>query len=301
MSVKTISRRQFLTLSTGVALDFVAAGFAVELYSSRVEPYWIQISRVAVYINGLPEAFKNFTIAQFSDLHAGPYLRIEDVRRCVAITNSLGADAIVMTGDFIIRDTDVSFDWASELALLSAPHGVFAILGNHDVWYDPDHIAAELAGAGVHVLRNASAALEIGTSRLWLAGVEDIGYRGMRFSGFKKTAASTIAGLGTLLAGMSPSEARILLVHNPDFTELLPDGRVDLALCGHTHGGQVHLPFFGSPIVPSFFGQKYTSGLVHGPKTTVYINRGIGVIYPPLRFNCRPEITLFQLTQTLKR
>jgi len=296
MSAKTITRRQFLTLASGVALDLVAAGFSVELYSSRVEPLWIQVRHVTVHINDLPEAFKNFTLAQFSDLHAGAYLRIEDVRRCVAITNSLGAGAIVMTGDFITRDTTVTFDWASELALLTAPHGVFAVLGNHDVWSDSDYISAELAGAGVQVLRNASASLAIGSSRLWLAGIEDIGFRGARFNAYKKAAESTVIALGTLLAGLPPTDPRILLVHNPDFTELLPDGRVDLALCGHTHGGQVHLPLFGSPIVPSFFGQKYTSGLVRGPKTTVYINRGIGVIYPPLRFNCRPEITLFHLT-----
>jgi len=87
-----------------------------------------------------------------------------------------------------------------------------------------------------------------------------------------------------------------LLVHNPDFTEMLPEGRIDLVLCGHTHGGQVRVPLLGPPVVPSCFGQKYASGLVAGPRTIVYVNRGIGLIPPPIRFNCRPEITMFRLT-----
>lgn len=295
MNAKTNSRRQFLMLASGLALDVAAAGFLLELYASRVEPFWIQVCHVAIHLPGLPQALENFSIAQFSDLHTGAYTRIEDVRRCVAMTNALDADAIVMTGDFVTSESNVSIAWAPELALLKARYGIFAVLGNHDAWSDPDRIAAELAGVGVHVLRNESAVLEIGQSRLWLAGVEDIGFKGRRLDGFIKANERTVAALAAMLAGLPPSDPRILLVHNPDFTELLPEGRIDLALCGHTHGGQVHLPFFGSPIVPSFFGQKYTSGLVRGPKTSVYINRGIGVIYPPLRFNCRPEITLFQL------
>jgi uncharacterized protein len=294
-SNKILSRRQFLALAAGLGLDGIAAGLGIELYASRIEPLWIQVHRVDIRVNGLPPAFKNFTIAQFSDLHASPYTRVEDVRHCVALTNALGADAIVMTGDFIIRESVTGFDWAPELAALRARYGVYAVLGNHDAWADPDYITAELAASGVRVLRNDRTALEIEQSRLWLAGVEDIGYKGGKFYAFKQFYARTTAGMEALLAGLPPAEPRILLVHNPDFTELLQEGRVDLALCGHTHGGQVRLPFFGSPIVPSFFGQKYTSGLVQGPKTMVYINRGIGVIYPPLRFNCRPEITLFRL------
>ena len=87
-------------------------------------------------------------------------------------------------------------------------------------------------------------------------------------------------------------------MHNPDFTEMLPEGRIDLILCGHTHGGQVRLPFIGAPVVPSCFGQKYASGLVHGPGTLVYVNRGLGLIAPPVRFLCRPEITLLRLRST---
>jgi predicted MPP superfamily phosphohydrolase len=98
-----------------------------------------------------------------------------------------------------------------------------------------------------------------------------------------------------MLKDVPVDEPRLLLVHNPDFTEMLPEGRIDLALCGHTHGGQVRVPFLGAPVVPSFFGNKYASGLVQGPKTQVYVNRGIGLIAPPVRLNCRPEVTLLRL------
>jgi uncharacterized protein len=84
-------------------------------------------------------------------------------------------------------------------------------------------------------------------------------------------------------------------VHNPDFCEMLAPGQVDLALCGHTHGGQVRLPLVGSPIVPSNYGQKYALGLVQGPGCPVYVTRGIGVTPPPLRFGCRPEVSLITL------
>jgi predicted MPP superfamily phosphohydrolase len=127
-------------------------------------------------------------------------------------------------------------------------------------------------------------------------GLEDVEFKG-GLSDFKNAWGNTMSDLALMLKGIPGNDTRILLVHRPDCAELLPQDRIDLVLCGHTHGGQVHLPLIGSPIIPSFFGQKYTSGLVRNPNTTVYVNRGIGLIPPAVRFNCLPEITLFHLSR----
>ena len=98
-----------------------------------------------------------------------------------------------------------------------------------------------------------------------------------------------------LMHKVPQGDFRVLLVHNPDFNEILPEVRVDLALSGHTHGGQVRLPWLGAPIVPSCFGHKYAAGLVQSPRSPVYVSRGLGMANVPIRFNCRPEVTLLRL------
>ena len=101
--------------------------------------------------------------------------------------------------------------------------------------------------------------------------------------------------LPAALGDATERDAVILLSHNPDFAETLEDRRVGLILSGHTHGGQVVLPGFGAPIVPSRYGQKYLHGLVQGPRSQVFISRGVGTVTPPIRFFCRPEIVLITL------
>jgi len=290
-----ISRRRFLRLGCGVLVGGAATCALGPVYATQVEPRWIEVTRLDVPLPGLPEALDRFTITQLSDLHLGPHVSGGDVRRSVEIANGLGADLIVLTGDFVYRSAGYSAACAQELASLRARYGVYAVLGNHDVWTDADEVAGNLAGAGVVVLRNERRALEVGDTRLWLLGIEDTGHTGGFFGDFRVIWREAADALAALLEGIAAKEPRLLLVHNPDFTEMLPEGRVDLAVCGHTHGGQVRLPFIGAPVVPSCFGQKYVSGLVQGPSTLVYVNRGIGLIAPPVRFNCRPEITRLRL------
>jgi hypothetical protein len=243
----------------------------------------------------LPEKLDGFTIAQVSDLHLGPYVSVDHVRRSVEITNGLRADLVVLTGDFVYGSASYGAACAQELASLEARYGVFAVLGNHDIWTSARQVTANLIKAGITVLRNSRQLLEVGSAHLWLLGIKDTGYTGKSSSDFRAMWQETRDALAALLEGIPADEPRLLLVHNPDFVEMLPEGRIDLALCGHTHGGQVRLPFIGAPVVPSCFGRKYASGLVQAPSTLVYVNRGIGVIPTPVRFNCRPEVTLLQL------
>jgi predicted MPP superfamily phosphohydrolase len=264
-----------------------------------VEPYWLEVTKVQVGVQGLPFALDRLTVAQLGDFHLGQHVSRDQVRRAVEMTNALAPDLIVLTGDFVTGSASYSAACAEELARLEAPYGVYAVLGNHDNWTDADEVSANVEAAGMVVLRDEARAIDIGERRLWLLGIEDTGYTAGFFGGFfgdfRAIWDEKRQRLAEMLEGVPDDEPRLLLVHNPDFTEMLPEGRIDLALCGHTHGGQVRLPLLGAPVVPSFFGDKYAHGLVHGPSGLVYVNRGIGLIPPAVRFNCRPEVTLLRL------
>jgi predicted MPP superfamily phosphohydrolase len=238
------------------------------------------------------------TLVQLSDLHVGPFVDAGVVRNVVRMTNDLAPDVVVLTGDFVYRSAQYSPACARELRSLRARHGVYAVLGNHDVWTDANEVAGNLTDAGVTVLRNQRTAVEAGGARLWLLGLDDAGYTGRigdSFRPFRLRWQPAAQALERLLDGLPETEPRVLLVHNPDFTEMMPAGQIDLTLCGHTHGGQVRLPLIGAPVMPSCFGQKYARGLVRNANTLVYVNRGIGMTALPVRFNCRPEITVLRL------
>ena len=290
-----ITRRNFLTLGCGAVLSGAAACVLGSLYATQAEPSWIEIVKQDIPLPGLPGALDGLSIALLSDFHRGAHVSVEHIQHSVDLANGLGADLIVLTGDFVYRSERYSSSCARALASLRAKYGVFAVLGNHDAWSNANVVARALSDVGIVVLRNAAHALGIEDTRLWLLGVEDTGYTGRSFDRFREKWTGTAAALAQMLEPIPLADARLLLVHNPDFTEMLPGGRVDLALCGHTHGGQIRVPFLGAPIVPSGFGQKFVGGLVVGPRTMVYVNRGIGLSPPAVRFNCRPEITMITL------
>jgi len=290
-----VSRRAFLMGGGGLAAAAICC-LAVPVYTTQVEPNWIQVTRLEIDIPTLPASWDGFTIAQLGDFHLGEHVSNDQVRRAVEITNALAADLIALTGDFVTGSASYSAACAEELARLEARYGVYAVLGNHDNWTDADEVSDNVAAVGIVVLRDEVRAIDIRESRLWLFGIEDTGFTagffGGSFGDFKSIWEEKRQRLAEMLEAVPDDEPRLLLVHNPDFTEMLPEGRVDLALCGHTHGGQVCLPLVGAPVVPSCFGEKYAAGLVQGPSTLVYVNRGIGLIPPAVRFNCRPEVTL---------
>jgi len=295
---RRVTRRGFLQTALGVTLAASAVGGLGALYALKIEPGWVQVVRRDVHLPRLAKAFDGFTIAQLSDIHRGPYMSEESLRRVVGMVNELAPDLIVLTGDFVAGQAHFAPSCARALAQLAAPHGVWAVLGNHDVWSSAGAVVHALEQANVRVLRDARHSITLEDQHLWLLGLEDMGitaFMGTSFEGFRNKWGRSMATLGELLGDIPQHEARLLLVHNPDVTEMLAQVPVDLALCGHTHGGQVRLPLLGSPIVPSFFGEKYVCGLVEGPGSLVYINRGLGVISPPVRLNCRPELTLLRL------
>jgi predicted MPP superfamily phosphohydrolase len=246
-----------------------------------LEPHWLHVVRTEVDIAGLPPGFDGLRVVQLTDIHRGPYLGSEQVRAAVELANSLQPDLIVLTGDYCHRSARYIPDCFRELSRLRATLGVYGVLGNHDHWADAALSKSAMARAGIHELTNRHWCLERKGDRLYLAGVGDLWADQQR--------------LDEALKGV-PSEATVLLLsHNPDYNEKLRDRRVKLMLAGHTHGGQVALPLLGPLVIPSQYGSKYAAGLIHDGWKQVYVSRGVGVIIPPVRLNCRPEVSLLVL------
>lgn len=277
-----LSRRAFLYTALGLGGGLVLSGPLGWLYATRVEPDWLQVERVRVSLPRLPKSFHGLTIAQFSDLHLGPFVSAKEVRAAVDATLHLEPDVIVVTGDFVSRLSHGEAEIVvEELSRLAAPEGVFAILGNHDWWTNSGVVSEAVQRAGLTLLRNSNVGLSREGETLYLAGVDDVW--------------EEQADLPLALTGVPEDAPTILLAHEPDYADTVTEEpRVILQLSGHSHGGQVQIPFHG-PLALPYLGQKYPVGLRQVGDLWLYTNRGIGVVSPPVRFNCRPEVTLFTL------
>ncbi len=276
-----MDRRRFLKNSAVFAGGTVLAGFQYgAVYTLLVEPLWPRISRVNVLIPGLPEVAERLRICQLSDLHVGPYVRGFQIKNAIDIANREKPDIVVLTGDFISKQRRFADECAEVLSELDAPLGVFATLGNHDFWVDAQYVSDALRDGGVTVLRDDVAEI---VSGLYLVGMDDW-WEGNR----------DISGI---VRGIPEDDNYILLQHNPDVV-LTPKayGRPPaLILSGHTHGGQVNIPGLGPPIVPTRLGSRYAAGLFDFDGVKLYVNRGLGAITPPVRFNCPPEVAVITL------
>jgi predicted MPP superfamily phosphohydrolase len=273
-------RRTFLrtTLAAAVPVSPVMAA-SYGLYEAGS----VRIERPNLHVPKLPEAFNGLRVAFLTDIHHGPFIGLDYVASVVRTTLALAPDLILLGGDYISKDAKYIAPCFEVLAGLKAPLGVFGVLGNHDYRHGLLEVKSCLARAGIEELTNSGVWLERGASRLRLAGVDDLWWG--------KPDARPAVGDAT------PGDACVLVSHNPDFAEKLRDTRVGLMLSGHTHGGQIYVPGYGAPVVPSRYGQKYLHGLVQAPHTQVYISRGLGTVTVPMRYVSRPELTLATLTR----
>ncbi len=277
-----VTRRRFLKMAG--LLSIAAAGAAAGgAYGFGVEPNQIGVERVTIPLARLPGAFDGMTIAQLSDLHYGPYVSHEHLAQSIRMTNALKPDLIVLTGDLVNKSWKYIQPCAELLRELQAPYGVFAVLGNHDYWVgDLDMILRALRQNGVQLLRNQAAPLTRGRSTFYLVGLDDLW--------------QDLTDLSRALSAVPHNACKVVLMHEPDYADVCAQAEVDLQLSGHSHGGQVRLPFLGPLVLPRF-GEKYPMGLARaGNFTQVYTTRGIGLLPPPIRFNCPPEITFLTLT-----
>ncbi len=276
-----MDRRSFLRLAaTGVAAGVGAAALGAG-WVTLGEPNWPVVEGIDVTLPRLPARLDGLRVAQLSDLHISQYTTQGDIGRAAALAMRQSPDVIVLTGDFIWREvTQHAEKLVEPLRSLHAPLGIYAVLGNHDHWEDAALASRVLAEAGVTLLTNRSLRLDV-DAPLWLVGLDDVWERKH--------------DMRAALAGTPDEECKLLLVHEPDYADEAADYPVDLQLSGHSHGGQINLPRYGPPVLP-YLGQKYPAGLYQVGKLAVYTNRGIGVIAPPVRLNCPPEVTLFTLS-----
>ena len=274
-----MNRRKFLKRA---ALAGVGIGGLGALDALVVEPRWIAVERVTVPVPGLAPSLDGLRVVLISDTHCGPWTRPAYVRKAVRLANAQQPDVTLLLGDYCHRHRSYIAPGIRPFRRLQAKHGVFAVLGNHDHWEDAPATRRALADAGIPELDSRSVIIEAGGSRLAIGGVDDLW--------------TARQDLEAAFDGVPRDVPRILMSHNPDCAEELPEGiRVDLMVSGHTHGGQVWLPLVGAPLVPSRFGQKYRAGLIEGPRCRVYVTRGLGTISPPVRFLCRPELSVLTL------
>lgn len=250
-----------------------------------LEPRGLKVEDVEVGIRGLPSPFEGFTICQITDIHHSSIVPLDFVVHSVEVANSLNPDLTVLTGDYIDMEKRYMAPVFKALSTLRARHGVISILGNHDYFIGKEYSKEVIRSSRIPLLENSHLLIEKGNGALCVAGVLD----------FLEDTPDAAAAL----KGVDKDIPRILLAHHPDFSEHLPkDERIDLVLSGHTHGGQVRLPYGIAPIVPSRYGQKYSGGLVMLDRregTKVYVSRGVGVVTIPVRLNCPPEITRITL------
>ncbi len=277
VSRRTVLKAGVRTVEAGLLLSLGGIG-----YGWKIEPNWPRFERIQVPLAGLPSAFDGFRMAVLTDLHVGPATELKTVAKSIQMALDLQADIILLLGDYVGEWLDAPAIY-NEMSRLDAPGGVWTVLGNHDHWVDAPGLRQVLEDAGVSELRNDSMHLSKDGQQLWFVGVDDIWMDKHDLE----------AGLHNV-----PPDARpILLAHEPDYADTATlSGRFSLQLSGHSHGGQVRIPFIGAPILP-YLGRKYPEGLRKVGDMWLYTSRGVGQT-ASFRINCPPEVTEVTLVRT---
>lgn len=305
---------------------FIFSTVALATYIYKIEPQWIQIKNVNLTLPNLSQEFENWKILQVSDIHINQWMTEDRLKNIVNLINEQEADIIVLTGDFFSQSSSYShrldeqiiprIPYVNEhpnlirrilnklgipiknppirryfeddkvtlinaLSELKPLKKSFAVLGNHDYSTNSELVREALKNSDIITLRNRVYTIEKNNNYLNIIGIDDVLYNK--------------DNLDLVLTKLPEKGANILLVHEPDFAvSVWKTHRFQLQLSGHSHGGQVKIPFKKEPFLPPY-GQKFPEGLYRFSDFFLYTNRGVGMAYPYIRFNCRPEITIFTL------
>jgi uncharacterized protein len=268
---------------------WAALAFSLAILVAGFRAFWWEPASLSVTEDRIPlrlAARGSVRIAILTDLHVGsPFNGLTKLHEVVERTNAARPDIICILGDLVIQGVIGGRfvppeQIAGELKMLRAPAGVFAVLGNHDGWLDHDRVRRALEQNAIRVIEESAVRTQTAAGSLWIAGIGDL------WTGPHDVRAA--------LAAVADAAPVILLTHNPDVFPDVP-ARVVLILAGHTHGGQVRLPFVGRPIVPSQFGQRYAAGHVIEHGRHLYVATGIGTSILPVRFRVPPTVTVLTI------
>lgn len=270
-------------LGSAVALLGLSGG--TYYYAHDIEPASLQITNEFITLHNVPTPFNGFKIIQFSDTHIGFQYSFTQLEKLVKKINDQNADLIVFTGDLI--DEPQTFQSSERLIeilqQLRAKHGKFWIYGNHDHGgYGTDMVKEIMNQADFQLLKNSHKNIVLENESITLAGVDDL--------------ILGSADLESALMNSIPEQFTVLLAHEPDYADTAVNYPVDVQLSGHSHGGQVRLPFIGHLYTP-FYAEKYIQGKyeLNNGNFLLYVNRGIGTTRLPFRFLCKPELHIFTL------
>jgi predicted MPP superfamily phosphohydrolase len=269
------TRRPWKTALTVFSIPVLLLAYAF------FEPYLLKESVTHVRDADIPEGFTGKKIVFISDIHHGPFFSRQRVAGLVKRANGLGADIILLGGDYVHRGPQYIIPCFEELSRLSAPLGVYGVLGNHDHWEGAALTRQKMKEAGITLIDNRAVWVESGGGRIRVGGVGDYW--------------EDVPDIRSALEGTSEEDFVMLVSHNPDVAAAFDARGVDLLLAGHTHGGQVTLFGLWAPLVPSNYGQRFRGGTIKTGSTTVLVSSGVGTVTPPVRFFARPEIHLIVL------
>jgi predicted MPP superfamily phosphohydrolase len=254
----------------------------VLLYGFVIEPMRLVMRKTTITLTACPAEFRDLRVTVFSDLHVGPpHITLARLRSIVEKANATEADLILMPGDFV----QTPLGWrmaepeaiAAELKRLRAKAGVFAVLGNHDWWYDPTRVRRALEKEGIRVLDNQAVKIEHRGKTFWLAGFADAWAGHPNIEG--------------TLRQITDDGPVIAFTHNPQIFPSIP-ARVSLTIAGHTHGGQIWLPFIGRPVISDW---PYAIGHIIEGGRHLFVTPGIGTSIWPVRLGVPPEISLLTI------
>ncbi len=260
------------------------AGLALLFYAFWIEPRRIRVTRLSLPVEGLARPLRLLVMGDLQS--TAPHETPERLAALAELASAQKPDIVLLVGDYACRGKLFSSGivppevTARALASIPAPMGHFAVLGNHDWWWNGPRVRQIFSRAGITVLEDEARLAKSGTKALWVAGLRDAVTQGCNI-----TAA---------LAKTDGQAPVVLLSHTPDvFPAVPPD--VALTLAGHTHGGQVCLPLIGAPVIPSRYGQRYRYGHVVEEGHHLYVTSGVGTSKLPLRFLAPPEIAVIDL------
>jgi predicted MPP superfamily phosphohydrolase len=266
-----------------MAIVASATPFAAAIYGLSYERLAVEVTHRRIALSRLPKAFDGFRIAQLSDFHISSFMPAGEIGRCVAMTNQLKPDLVVLTGDYLSWDPSEEGEVVKVLADLQAPFGVFGCLGNHEIITQTEASITELfAVHNIRILRQAHAPIQSQGETINLIGIDD-----------------SHEGLDRIEQLMIPDSVNILLIHDTYYDTFgrAAEAGIDLTLVGHTHGGQLSLGFLHPALNLARLETRYTRGWYERSGSQLYVNRGIGTTIIPIRVGARPEITLLELVR----